>query len=257
MNFFEVNKIPLKIVMNDGISTTMGTNIKETALLYDNLNNNAPTYYFNTGDTGVSFEISVVIKEEYFFKNTQIIEFLNQYDKWGTRVSVVTNAIDIPNGIYTMRIKSKKQSYHNLSIWRLYFKQYYETDMSFEVYDSKISSLSSIDQILLKCRVPIDSTSPSDVIKALQIKLKDKGSWNDTVWHFNGRSWDVELEDDEPVAKARIPNGKWDEQMQGDIFSFQCMHGLNNKNGECDEETIKALMGDTYDGTGFYHQGVY
>lgn len=257
MSFFEVNKIPLKIIMNDGISTTMGTSIKETPLLNDDLNNNVPTYYFNSGDSGISFEVSAVIKEEYYFNNHQIIEYLNQYDKWGTKVSVVTDAIDIPNGKYTMKIKSKKQSFHNQSIWQLYFKQYYETDMSFEVYDPKISSLSSIDQILLKCRVPIDSTSPTEVIKALQLKLQEKGAWSDTVWHFDGSTWVVVLEDDEPVAKARIPNGKWDEQMQGDIYSFQAMNGFSSKQGICDEETIKAMLGNTYEGTGFYHQGVY
>ncbi|MBR0369695.1 MAG: hypothetical protein IJH63_03085 [Methanobrevibacter sp.] len=255
MSFFEVNKIPLKIVMNDGITTTMGTSIKETTLLYDNLNNNAPTYYFNSGDSGVSFEISVVIKQEYYFNNHQIIEYLNQYDKWGTRVPVVTNAIDIPNGIYTMRIKSKKQSYHNLSIWKLYFKQYYEDDMSFEVYDSKTSSLSSIDQMLLRCRVPVDSTSPTDVIKAVQLKLQERGCWSDTVWHFNGTQWVVVLDDE--GESNRIPNGKWDEQMQGDIASFQNLNGLINKNGICDEETLKAMLGNTYEGNGFYHQGVY
>ena len=154
-----------------------------------------------------------------------------------------------------MRIKSKKQSYHNLSIWKLYFKQYYEDDMSFEVYDSKTSSLSSIDQKLLRCRVPVDSTSPSDVIKAVQLKLQEKGCWSDTVWHFNGARWVVVLDDE--GESNRIPNGKWDEQMQGDIASFQYLNGLTNKNGICDEETLKAMLGNTYEGNGFYHQGVY
>ena len=39
--------------------------------------------------------------------------------------------------------------------------------------------------------------------------------------------------------------------MQGDIASFQNLNGLTTKNGICDEETLKTMLGNTYEGNGF------
>ena len=89
--------------------------------------------------------------------------------------------MDVPNGKYVVRIKSKKQSLEHSSIWKLRFKQYYENSLSFEsMYTYKTSSLSSIDQTLLKYH-EIDYYSTKEAILTLQKKLQQKGCWDDTV----------------------------------------------------------------------------
>ena len=258
MGFFEINKVPLKVIMNDGFNVNSGSNISETTLLYDDQELNAPTFYFNKGFNGIDFEISVVMKEEYFYNGRAYMDYLNQWDKWNTVVTVVTDAMDVPNGKYVVRIKSKKQSLEHSSIWKLRFKQYYENSLSFEsMYTYKTSSLSSIDQTLLKYH-EIDYYSTKEAILALQKKLQQKGCWDDTVKVKDSRGIVKTVivdTDDGPDFQKREPNGIWDWQMQGDIFSFQVMFGLDgSKQGKCDLETIQALVGDTYEGQGFYHQ---
>lgn len=257
MGFFEINKVPLKVIMNDGFNVNSGSNISETTLLYDDQELNAPIFYFNKGFNGIDFEISILMKEEYFYKGRAYMDYLNQWDKWNTVVTVVTNAMDIPNGKYVVRIKNKHQTLEKSSIWKLKLKQYYENSLSFEsMYTYKTSSLSSIDQILMKYH-DIDYYSTSEAILALQKKLQQKGCWSDTVKEQkNGIWYDViEATDDGPDFKKRTPNGKWDNQMAGDIFSFQVMFGLSSsKQGKCDVETIQTLIGDTYEGQGFRHQ---
>ena len=258
MGFFEVNKVPLKVIMNDGFDVSSGTNIKETTLLYDDQENNAPTFYFNSGFNGIDFEISIMMREDYFYNGRAFMDYLNQWDKWNTVITIVTDAMDIPNGKYTVRIKNKKQTLERTSIWKLRFKQFYENSLSFEsMYTYKTSSLSSIDQTLMKYR-EIDYYSQKEAILALQKKLQQKGCWSDTVKTVDSRGiWhDVIVNtDDGPDFMKREPNGIWDNQMRGDIFSFQVMFGLSSaKQGYCDAETIQTLIGDTYEGQGFRHQ---
>ena len=79
MGFFEINKIPLKVIMNDGFDVNSGSNISETTLLYDDQELNAPTFYFNKGFNGIDFEISILMKEEYFYKDTYVTLINNIY----------------------------------------------------------------------------------------------------------------------------------------------------------------------------------
>lgn len=257
MGFFEVNKLQLQVMANKGFDVDSGSNIKETTLLYDDQELNAPTFFFNNGYNGIEFEVSIVMREDYFYKGRAYMDYLNQWDKWNTVVSVVTDAMDIPNGKYVMRIKNKKQTGPRQSIWELRFKQYYENSLSFEsMYTYKTSSLSAIDQTLMKYR-EIDYYSTKEAILALQQKLQQKGCWDDTVKETNGRTVVVPTEDG-PDFMKRVPNGVWDHQMKGDIFGFQVMFGLgSSKQGKCDEETIQTLIGDEYEHQGFIHQGRY
>ena len=238
--YFEVNKIPLKVVFNDGFNTTMGTSVKETELLQDNRTLNAPTFFFNKGNHGVEFEISVVIKEEYYYNGYPIADSLNQWDKWLTPVSVVTDAMDIPNTKYIMKIKSKKQNAYTYSIWKLRFKEFYENSFSFEyTYADKISTLSSIDRLLAQY-YEIREGSPTIVVKALQTKLQMLGYWEE--YKQDGTN------------EPRVPTGKWDRFMTYDIWKFQKTLGFENKNGVCDRETIGALIGKDYS-YGLLHNG--
>ena len=124
------------------------------------------------------------------------------------------------------------------------------------MYTYKTSSLSAIDQTLMKYR-EIDYYSTKEAILALQQKLQQKGCWDDTVKETNGRTVVINT-DDGPDFMKRVPNGVWDHQMKGDIFGFQVMFGLgSSKQGKCDEETIQTLIGDEYEHQGFIHQGRY
>lgn len=257
MGFFEVNKMALKVTNSGGFDLSNFTNVKETPLLYDDNTLNVPTFYFNSGYDGIVFEISIVMKESYFFNGERCSYWLDAWDKFNTPVTVVTDAIDVPNGKYTCHIKSKKQTKHKFSIWKLRFKQYYENNGSFEtMFTRKMATLSAIDQMLLKYTT-INENSPREAILALQQKLQQKGCWTNTAKEKrNGVYYDViEKTPDGPEYKKRVSNGEWDVLMQVDIFEFQHSSGLgDNKNGVCDLETIQALTGDTYEFTGVYYQ---
>jgi hypothetical protein len=245
-HYFEVNKMPLRVLMDDGFDTKMGTTIKETELLRDNLSLNAPTFFFNKGNHGLEFEISIVMREKYYFNNMPAADSLNQWSKWMIPVSVVTDAMDVPNGKYIMSIKGKKQTDKSKSIWKLRFKEYYENSLTFEEnYTKKTASLSSVDQVLSQHR-SISELSPKNQILALQMKLQELGYWTDTVYTYD--KWGVRtvVLDDDAEPKRRVPNGIWDRDMQNDIFDFQCSVGLSSKNGKCDRDTITLLVGATY-----------
>lgn len=252
MGYFEVNKVPLKVLISPGFDGNSGSNVKETTLLYANNELNAPTFFFNSGFDGIDFEVSVLIREDYYYKGRSFIDYLRQWDKWNTVVTVVTESMIIPNGKYVMQIKDMSQKNKKKSIWKLRFKQYYENSLSFEsMFENKISSLSSIDQTLLKY-TEINSNSPTEAILALQKKLQQKGCWDDITKDDNGHPIIVKT-DDGLEAKKREPNGIWDNHMAADIFGFQTSFGLGeSKQGKCDLETIQALVGDEYADEGFY-----
>ena len=153
------------------------------------------------------------------------MEYLNMYNKMNTVVSVVTDAMIIANGKYTLQIKDKKQTNKEYSIWKLRFKQFYENNLSFEaVYNQKTSSLSSLDRLLLKQTNGINEKSSRDVILALQQKLKSLGYWDYSIDGINstGGYWNG------------VPTA---------VYRFQVEY-LNDvsKVGQCDYETITALI---------------
>ena len=251
--YFEINGIPLKVVLKDGFSTTMGTDIKETELLMQSSTLNAPTFYFNKGDHGIEFDISVVMKETYYYNDLPVMDHLNQWNKLNTPVSVVTDAMDIPNSKYIMTIKSKKQTNHYHSIWKLHFHQFYENNLSFEsLYRDKTSTLSAEDKILIQYWT-IDAKSPRNAILALQKKLVLKGCWTDIKYSYDKWGTGTRVIDDNGELVKRVPTGVWDPTMQYDIFDFQSWNGLGTrKNGVCDRDTIIALLDETYEGNDPY-----
>ena len=223
-NYFEVNHIALHVLTKDGFDIKTGQNIKETDLLYDS-NYNAPTYYFNSGYSGDEFEVSIVMKESYFHDGEQVKNILNQWNKMMVPVTVVTDAFDVPNSKYIMSIKDKKQDNKSYSIWKLRFKQYYENSLSFDsMYEIKTSSLSSLDQLLLKQRNGITDKSSSDIITALQRKLQSVGYWN---YQIDG---------------SKGTHGYWN-GLPTALYRFQSdVMGTVDKQGRCDFETITALV---------------
>ena len=125
-NYFEVNTIPLIVKLSDGFSVTPGVSIKETDMLMQTATMNAPTFYFNQGDHGTEFDISVMMRASYRYGDYTVMDYLDMWHKNLTPVSVVTDALDVPNSKYIMTVKSKKQSNHGFSVWKLHFHQFYE-----------------------------------------------------------------------------------------------------------------------------------
>ena len=242
MGYFEVEKIPLKVLKGDGFEVGSGVSVNETELLFNTDTNNAPTFFFNSGDTGIELEVSVLVKPEYTFQGKPIGVFLDYWSKWSKVVTVVTSAFDVPNGKYILHVKSKKQTGFKSSIWKIRFKQYYENELSFEAsYITKKYGVSS-PALTIQNYTTINSSSPKNAILALQILLNEKGCFR--LVKENG-AW---IED-------RKPNGVWDSQMPSDIFVFQAMYGLGEKKqGKCDRETIIALIKDSLN-VGYYDQG--
>jgi len=239
-NYFEINGIPLLVKLSDGFSVTPGIDIKETDMLMQTATMNAPTFYFNQGNHGVEFDISVMMRESYRYGNYTVMDYLDLYHKNLTPVSVVTDALDVPNTKYIMSVKSKKQSNHNFSIWKLRFKQFYEDNQSFErMYSEKQSTLSADDLELLKYQT-INANSPKSAILALQRKLLAHGSFKPYTDNNH----------------KRTPNGVWDDYvMRMDIFMFQAnFMNTEKKQGICDRDTINALINDdNYAGSGGWY----
>lgn len=239
-NYFEMDGVPLKVILNNGFSVTPGIDIKETEMLKQTWSGNAPTFYFNSGNHGVEFEISCIMKASYRYDDYTVMDYIDSRHKYLVPVTVVTDALDVPNNKYIVQVKSKTQKYNNFSIWKLKFHEYYEDNLSFDkYYTEKTVTLSADDLELLKYQT-IDANSPKSAILALQRKLYLHGSFK--PYYENN--------------KARIPNGVWEaDQMVSDIHHFQMnFMGTGLKQGRCDRDTINALVNmDNYT----YREGRY
>lgn len=239
-NYFEIDGIPLKVIINQGFTVTPGIDIKETDMLKQTFSGNAPVFYFNSGNHGVEFEISCIMKASYRYDDYTVMDYIDSRHKYLIPVIIVTDALDVPNNKYIVQVKNKTQKDHNFSIWKLNFHEYYEDNLSFEkFYTKKTVGLSADDLELLKYET-IDGNSPKSAILALQRKLNLHGSF---------RPYD---ENNQP----RYPNGVWDyERMRMDIFMFQATF-MNDqtKQGFADRDTLNALVNmDNYDHkTGWY-----
>lgn len=239
-NYFEIDGIPLKVIISNGFTVTPGIDIKETDMLKQTLSGNAPVFYFNSGNHGVEFEISCLMKASYRYDDYTVMDYIDSRHKYLIPVTVVTDALDVPNNKYIVQVKNKTQKDHNFSIWKLKFHEYYEDNLSFEkFYTEKTVTLSADDLELLKYET-IDANSPKSAILALQRKLNLHGSF---------RPYDEN-------NKPRRPDGVWDyERMRMDIFMFQSIF-MNDqtKQGFVDRQTINALVNlDNYDHkTGWY-----
>lgn len=241
-NYFEVDGIQLMVIMSNGFTVTPGIDIKETDMLKQTSSGNAPVFYFNQGNHGVEFEISVIMKESYRYDDYTVMDYIDSRHKYLVPVTVVTDALDVPNNKYILQVKSKTQKNHEYSIWKLKFHEYYEDSLSFEkFYTEKTVTLSADDLELLKYQT-IDENSWTRTIYALQRKLNLHGCFR--PFKENNR--------------LRRPDGVWDDRMRMDIFMFQAIF-MNDqtKQGFCDRDTINALVNiDNYDGKSGWYDSV-
>ena len=239
-NYFEINGIPLFVKLNDGFSVTPGISIKETDMLKQTTTMNAPTFYFNTGNHGIKFEISVLMRPTDYWGNATVMDYIDEWFKTMTPVTVVTDALDVPNAKYIVKVKSKKQTKHNFSVWKLEFKQYYEDDWSFEkFYTEKTASLSVEDLQILK-ETDIGSYSSYESVQALKRKLSSVGYWTPTMTVSQTYVATGEVF---TFVVPRQFDGYWDSRMKDDIYKFQVeIMGISTKQGVCDKDTINALV---------------
>lgn len=218
-HYFEVNTIPFKVLKNNGFDSETGVSITRTRLLHSNQFNNVPTHNFNQGNAGVSFEVSLMIRPEYIHEGKQYSYYLENWEKYQKVVDVVTNAFDIPNGKYTLTIKSRKQTNTWFSIWKVEFYQYYEGSASFGGADLQVGAIySSVDKTLINADTTIDSSSNSQYIEALQQKLIDAG-------YFEA---------------GTTPTGEWSDELTQDLVNFQKDNELA-MTGVADWDTVSKI----------------
>lgn len=219
MGYFEVNKIPFKVLLNPGFDSETGVAITRTRLLHNNSYNNVPTHNFNQGNAGVNFEVSILIRKEYLYEGRGYGDILEEWEKYQTVVSVVTNAFDVPNSKYTLEIKDRKQQSKTQSIWKVEFYQYYENSASFGGAKRTYGKgLSSVEKTLLNAESTIDKTSDEQYVKALQELLIDNGYMN----------------------AGTKPTGVWSNELTQDIVNFQKDQELATT-GVADIDTVSRI----------------
>ena len=175
MSFFTIDKIPLKIVRSDKVKVDPQLNIKSTPL-HSNPNEQGYLHLHNAGYNGITFSVSV------YFDSRDMLAGNNKatLDEWlkkGSTHSIVTKAIDIPNGEYVITSCTSEQEFDEMVIWNLTFTQYF-TSASENLFEktSDTSSFTSNSSILDNCDLPLTPESTdTEVITVLQQSLKNVG----------------------------------------------------------------------------------
>lgn len=183
MSFFTLNGIPLRVETDKNVSVTNGLNINTTKLRPNDLLNSA-THFHNAGYTGVEFKITIFLKETDLTPDGEsVINVLSNLINTMTAVSIVTEAIDVPNGKYIVTSQSMDQDYKKSTHWTLKFVQVYSTKTytSTAYKKSKTTSIksskttSSLNSKLKKCSLPLNTKSKGACVKYLEKKLYQKG----------------------------------------------------------------------------------
>ena len=133
------NPLWLHVVQSNGIDVNPNFNISVNKLNKTS-KNTAYNQFLNKGRSGASFTIDVMLKKAErwdiaLLKKTEPINYVvhkpyirRQLQYWIDNMIVmyvVTDAIDIPNGTYIIKDNpSRKQNYHDYSIWTLEFVKY-------------------------------------------------------------------------------------------------------------------------------------
>lgn len=82
-------------------------------------------HFFSNGYGGITFKVTVLLKASDVWNNESIINVLQQWYENMTPLSIVTDAIDIPDGEYIIsKNPSRKQHYKTSTEWELEFTTY-------------------------------------------------------------------------------------------------------------------------------------
>lgn len=124
--------IPLRVIRDRGIEVTPQIDIGVTDLLSDKKNTVFKNFY-NRGYGGITFTIEVIFKKtdnkssislqsNYYPKDYRVLNWVDYYIKNMIPVYVVTEAIDIKNGLYIITDNSRRtQTYKDYTVWSLEF----------------------------------------------------------------------------------------------------------------------------------------
>lgn len=175
MSFFTIDKIPLKIIRSDKVKVDPQLNIKTTPL-HSNPNEQGFLHLHNAGYNGITFSVSV------YFDSSDMLAGNNKakLDEWlkkGSTHSIVTKAIDVPNGEYIITSCTSEQEFDEVIIWNLTFTQYF-TSASENLFEktTDTTSFTSNHSILDNCDLPLTPESTdTEVITVLQQSLKNVG----------------------------------------------------------------------------------
>lgn len=134
--------LPLHIIQEKGIEVNPDFNINITDL-NTNASNTKFKHFKDNGDGGITFKIEVIIKKgeswgygkqgqadfvylgKKYPARARITVWLNHWYVHKTPLYVVSDAIDIPNGMYLITANaSRKQNYRDYTVWELEFTTY-------------------------------------------------------------------------------------------------------------------------------------
>ena len=119
---FTFNRLVLDVVRNSGIEVTPLWEIKTTELNRNTKNNTHNYHFYNDGDGGIKFKIDVIIGDNDTWRGAYVTDALHDLMTHGTRLFVVTNATDIPNGEYVIiHNPTRKQEFEKHTVWTLEF----------------------------------------------------------------------------------------------------------------------------------------
>ena len=114
----------LRVLRDTGVNVHPDVEIKVNMLNTDE-NGDKFKQFFNTGDGGVVFNIDVLIKTTDTINNISVLEYINNLYVNMLPVSVVTDAIDIPDGTYLITSnKDRNQTREGSTVWSLEFTKY-------------------------------------------------------------------------------------------------------------------------------------
>ena len=176
--------LPLRIIYSTGVSVNKDFKVAVTDLNTDK-NNLKYKQFTNTGDGGITFKVDVIIKkgqtwsygvetgEDYIRKGAtypKLMKVTEWLDYWYTNmrpVYVVSDAIDVPNGIYLITDNpTRKQAYPNYTIWTLEFASFSPLELS----------AWKVSQSIIDATTPKKTTSSSSSTassSSTNLKLKD------------------------------------------------------------------------------------
>ena len=134
-----VTSTALKVVQDTGVQTVPDMNVHVTDL--NAVNNTLYKNFYNQGHGGITFKVDVLIHKKDNFKghitriinkkvrtvqkNIRVVTALEYFIKNVVPLSVITKAIDIPNGVYIITgNSSRKQTSDDYTLWTLEFTTY-------------------------------------------------------------------------------------------------------------------------------------
>ena len=105
------------------------------------------------------------MKASYRYDDYTVMDYIDSRHKYLIPVTVVTDALDVPNNKYIVKVKNKTQKDHNFRVsGNSIFMNIMKDNLSFEkFYSEKTVTLSADDLELLKYET-IDANSPKSAI---------------------------------------------------------------------------------------------